>query len=284
MIISGKSKCAAVIGWPVAHSKSPLLHGFWLDRYGIDGVLIPLAVEPHDFDEVVRLLPKMGFVGACVTLPHKLAALAAVDQADETAISIGAVNTITVKPDGSLYGQNTDGFGFIENLKQFEPEWDAGGGAAVVLGAGGATRAVLYALSQAGASEIRLCNRTQSKAQKLCDELSPYLKCEIRVFDWNERHIILQDAKLLVNTTSLGMEGQAPLDLSLEALDRAALVTDITYTPLLTPLLNTAQARGNKIVDGLGMLIHQARPGFKTWFGCEPDVTDELRQFLLQQR
>ncbi len=284
MIISGKARCAAVIGWPVSHSKSPRLHGYWLDHYEIDGVLVPLAVAPQHFNAVLRQISKMGFVGACVTLPHKQAALAAVDQVDETAKSIGAVNTIIINPDGGLYGQNTDGYGFIENLKQHAPEWHPQKGAAVVLGAGGAARAVLYALSQSGVPEIRLVNRTRSKAQELADVLSSNLTSTLHVHDWEEREVILAGAKLLVNTTLLGMDGQASLDLSLETLDREALVTDIVYTPLMTPLLKSAQARGNMVVDGLGMLIHQARPGFKAWFGREPEVTDDVRNFLLLEK
>jgi shikimate dehydrogenase len=272
MILSAKAKVAGVMGWPVGHSKSPRLHGFWLDKYGIDGAYVPLPVKPDDFESALRALPRMGFRGANVTVPHKEAALAAVDRLDAAATRIGAVNTVGVGEDGLLEGRNTDGFGFIENLR-------AGAalnrGAAVVVGAGGAARAVCVALMDEGFA-VRLVNRTRERAEEVARALGG-----IEVADWAERAGCLDGASLLVNTTSLGMTGQPPLDLALDALPRTALVTDIVYAPLVTDLLARAAARGNPTVDGLGMLLHQARPGFEAWFGKAPEVTPELRAFVL---
>ncbi|WP_431856807.1 shikimate dehydrogenase [Azospirillum sp.] len=277
MIISGKAKLAGVMGWPVGHSRSPRLHGFWLEAYGIDGAYVPLAVPPERAAEAIRVLPALGFRGCNVTVPHKEIAAAAVDHLDETARRAGAVNTIVVREDGSLEGRNTDGFGFLENLKAGAPGWTATAGPAVVLGAGGAARAVVASLIDDGAPEVRLLNRTRARAEALAADIGD----GVRVFDWVSRETLLADAALVVNTTTQGMHGQPPLDLSLEALAPAAVVTDIVYTPLITPLLAAAHARGNRVVDGLGMLLHQARPGFAAWFGTEPEVTEELRRFVL---
>ncbi|HEV7369415.1 shikimate dehydrogenase [Arenibaculum sp.] len=282
MILSAKARVAGVMGWPVAHSRSPRLHGWWLERYGIDGAYVPMAVPPDGAAEAVRALPKLGFRGANVTVPHKEAVIAALDRLDATARRIGAVNTILVHEDGTLEGRNTDGFGFVENLRAGASGWTAAAGPAVVLGAGGAARAVLVALADAGAPEIRLLNRTRERAERLADELGGGLACPVRVLDWAARAEALDGAALLVNTTTQGMAGHPPLDLALDALPRAALVTDIVYTPLETPLLRAAAARGNPVVDGLGMLLHQARPGFEAWFGRAPEVTAELRRFVLE--
>ena len=270
---SAAGRIAGIFGWPVAHSRSPLLHGFWLDHYGIDGAYVPLAVAPEHFQQVLRILPRMGFVGANVTLPHKEAALSAVDEADSLAQRIGAVNTVVVREDGSLYGSNTDAYGFVENLRQFVPHWTAASGPAVVVGAGGAARAIAFALVDSGAPEVRIVNRTTARADALAIELGP----TARVWPWVERAGSLSDAGLLVNSTKLGMYGEAPLDLPLDSLPVEAVVTDAVYVPLETALLASAAARGNRVVDGLGMLLHQARPGFSAWFGVEPDVTNELR-------
>lgn len=270
---SAAGRIAGIFGWPVAHSRSPLLHGFWLDHYGIDGAYVPLAVAPEHFQQVLRLLPRMGFVGANVTLPHKEAALSAVDEADSLARRIGAVNTVVVREDGSLYGSNTDAYGFLENLRQFVPDWTAQSGPAVVVGAGGAARAIAFALVDGGAPEVRIVNRTTARADALALELGP----TARVWPWVGRAGSLSDAGLLVNTTKLGMQGEAALDLPLDSLPVGAVVTDAVYVPLETALLTSAATRGNRVVDGLGMLLHQARPGFSAWFGVEPDVTDELR-------
>lgn len=277
MIISGKARLAGVMGWPVGHSRSPRLHGFWLERYGIDGAYVPLAVAPDRAAEAIRALPALGFRGCNVTVPHKEVAAATVDHLEASARRAGAVNTIVVRDDGSLEGRNTDGFGFLENLRAGAPGWSATAGPAVVLGAGGAARAVVAALVDAGAPEVRLINRTRARAEALAGDIG----AGVRVLDWESRNTALADAALVVNTTTQGMHGQPGLDLSLDGLPPAAVVTDIVYTPLLTPLLAAAQTRGNRVVDGLGMLLHQARPGFAAWFGTEPEVTEDLRRFVL---
>ncbi len=280
MTITGQTRLAAVIGWPVAHSKSPLLFGYWCERYRIDGALVPLAVEPGDFEQVLSCLPKMNFAGACITLPHKEKALHLVDRPDDVSSAIGAVNAVTVASDGALIGQNTDCFGFAENLNQNAPGWQNIDGPAVVLGAGGAARAVVYALCVENGKDIRLINRTRIKSERLKAQMEPHAKARIDVIDWKHREDALAGAGLLVNTTSLGMRGMPALDLRLDPLPLQALVTDIVYTPLVTPLLAAAAQRGHRTVDGLGMLIHQARPGFQAWFGVDPEVTPELRHFM----
>ncbi len=277
MIPSGKARLAGVLGWPVSHSRSPRLHGFWLDRLGIDGAYVPLAVAPHDLEQVVRALPRMGFRGANLTVPHKEAALALVDELEPLAARIGAVNTLVVRDDGSLFGRNTDGFGFLENLRRGAPGWIPAAGPAVVLGAGGAARAVVAALIDAGSPEIRVINRSAERARQLAAELGG----PVRVVGWAERAAALAGARLLVNTTTLGMTGQSELDIDLADLPPGAVVNDIVYVPLETGLLARARARGNRTVDGLGMLLWQAVPGFEAWFGIRPDVSDGLRAFVL---
>jgi len=277
MIISGKAKLAGVLGWPVDHSRSPRLHGYWLDHYGIDGAYVPLAVAPDDLQAALRALPSLGFAGVNVTIPHKEAALRLVDDPEPAAARIGAVNTITVGRDGRLLGANSDGFGFIENLRAGAPDWRAAAGPAVVLGAGGAARAIVVALLDAGARELRIVNRTRARAETLAKLGGG--RC--RVVDWADREPALDGAALLVNTTSCGMAGQPPLDISLRPLAPGAVVNDIVYVPLKTDLLTRAAAEGFAAVDGLGMLLHQARPGFEAWFGRRPAVTDTLRAFVL---
>ncbi len=274
MSLSGNAALAGVMGWPVGHSRSPRLHGYWLEQYAIDGAYVPLAVAPDRFDEALKGLQAAGFRGVNVTVPHKEAAFRACDTIDPDAERIGAVNTIIFSDNGLVQGSNTDAFGFIENIRQVIA-WP--GGVAVVLGAGGAARAVCVALIDAGATEIRLINRTRSRAERLSMEFGEV----IRVEDWENRSDAQSSASLLVNTTSLGMTGQPPLDLDLDALPISAIVNDIVYTPLETPLLKLARKRGNIPVDGLGMLLHQARPGFEAWFGTAPQVTEALRDFVL---
>ena len=276
MILSAKAKLAGVMGWPVTHSLSPRLHGFWLERYCIDGAYLPLPVAPEHFERALRGFADAGFRGVNLTLPHKQAGLAVCHQVEPLAERIGAVNTV-VFDDGRLEGRNTDAFGFLENLRQGAPAWDAAAGPALVLGAGGAARAVVAALLDAGAPEVRLSNRTAARAEALARALGA---CVVPV-PWESRADALDGLALLVNTTSLGMAGQPELDLDLDPLPAAALVTDIVYTPLETPLLANARARGNPAVDGLGMLLHQARPGFEAWFGVAPEVTAELRALVL---
>lgn len=274
-----KVPIAGVIGNPIAHSRSPHLHGHWLRTYGIDGYYVPLHVQGQDLAEVFRALPKLGFKGVNVTLPHKERALELADRVSDRAALIGAANTITFQPDGTIHADNTDGYGFIENLRAGAPGWSPRTGPIVVLGAGGAARGVLSALLEAGAPEIRLANRTRVKAESLRHDFGP----RVTVVDWHRVSDVLEDATTLVNTTSLGMEGQAELTISIDALPRDAVVTDIVYRPLITKLLGTAMARGNPIVDGLGMLLHQAAPGFERWFGLRPEITPELRAAALAE-
>lgn len=277
--ISGRARLAGVMGWPVAHSLSPRLHGYWLGRYGIDGAYVPLAVRPEDAGEAIRLLPRLGFAGHNVTVPLKEIAARTVDRLDDMARRIGAVNTVVVEPDGGLLGRNTDAFGFIQNLRQGVPKWEATAGTALVLGAGGAARAVAVALLDAGAPLVVLCNRSPERAEAIASDIGGALA----VAPWEIREACLREAALVVNTTTLGMVGHPPLEVDLRHLSPEAVVTDIVYAPLVTPLLAAAAARGNPWVDGLGMLLHQARPGFAAWFGVEPEVDDGLREFVLRK-
>ncbi len=247
---------AGVMGWPVGHSLSPTLHRYWLHENRIVGDYMLLETRPEDLEKTIRTLPEKGFSGANVTIPHKQAATRIVDRIDDGAGRIGAVNAITVEEDGSLLGRNTDVFGFLENLHAAVPEWEATGAPAVILGAGGAARAVAVALLDAGIPEIRLANRTRERAEVLAKDIDP----RIRVVPWENRAQALAGAGLLVNTTSLGMAGGPSLELALDTLPETAAVNDIVYRPRETPLLKRARARGHPVADGLGMLIHQARP------------------------
>ncbi len=276
MILSGRAKLAGVVGWPVGHSLSPRLHGFWLEQHGIDGAYLPLAVAPEQIQSTLRSLADMGFRGLNVTIPHKQAALTLCDDVAPLAARIGAVNTLIFE-DGRFRGDNTDAFGFLENLRQGAPAWDPAAGPALILGAGGAARAVAVALLDAGAPEVRLANRTAARAEALAADLGG----AVAAVPWAARGAALDGLAVLVNTTSLGMTGQPPLDLDLDPLPTGALVADIVYVPLETDLLARARTRGNPAVDGLGMLLHQARPGFEAWFGVAPEVTAELRAFVL---
>jgi shikimate dehydrogenase len=273
--IRGTTRIAGLMGWPVRHSRSPQLHGYWLAEHGIDGAYIPLPVEPARLETALRALPALGFIGVNVTVPHKAPALSLVDQVNPVARRAGAVNTVVVQADGTLEGRNTDAFGFLAALEQDAPQWQAGR-PAVVLGAGGSARAVIVALIDAGVTEIRVTNRTRARAEAL-QELGP----SIRVIAWDKRTAALDGAGLVVNTTILGMGGQPPLELDLKALPVDAVVNDIVYSPLETSLLITARARGNPAVDGLGMLLHQARPAFHAFFGVDPAVTPALRAHVL---
>ena len=267
---------AAVMGWPVMHSRSPMLHNHWLAEHGLAGAYVPLAIAPGALGPALRALHPLNFAGCNLTIPHKQEALAIVDEIDETARRIGAISCVTVRADGSLHGANTDCYGFIENIAEAEPGFSFDSSPVVVMGAGGGARAVVWALAQRGAKEIRLVNRTFSRAQKLADDFG----APVRAIDWAQRHEALEGARLLVNTTSQGMVGMEPLDLALETLPSAALVVDIIYTPLETPLLAAARLRGNRTLNGLGMLLHQGRPAWKSWFGIEPKVTQRLRALI----
>ncbi|CAA7621937.1 shikimate dehydrogenase [Magnetospirillum sp. UT-4] len=278
MIVTGKARLAGVMGWPVGHSRSPRLHGFWLERLGLDGAYVPLAVAPDDFALAVKALPKLGFAGANVTVPHKEAALALADEVEPLAARIGAVNTLVFRPDGSVLGRNTDAFGFLENLRRGAPAgWRPALGPAVVLGAGGAARAVAAALVDAGVPQVRVVNRSLDRAARLAAEIGG----PVAPMAWDRVAHALEGAALLVNTTTLGMTGQPPLEIDLAPLPTDAVVNDIVYAPLQTGLLKEAAARGNPVVDGIGMLLWQAVPGFEAWFGVRPEVTPELRDFVL---
>ena len=267
---------AGVMGWPVAHSRSPLIHNYWLQQHGLSGSYVQLAVQPQRLATALPGLAALGFKGCNITIPHKVEALKLVQVLDANAVRVGAVNTVVVQSDGQLKGLNTDGFGFIQSLLDADPVWRADTGPIAVLGAGGAARAVLLALCDQGAKEIRLLNRSADTAQTLAAEFG----LPIVARPWAQRHEALADCALLVNTTSLGMHGSPALDLNLNLLPTSALVSDIIYVPLQTPLLAAAKARGNLTVNGLGMLLNQARPAFEAWFGVFPDITPELRALV----
>ncbi len=280
-MITGKAKFAGVIGWPIHHSRSPQLHGFWLQQYGIDGAYLPFSVSPDALGSAVLGLKALGAQGINVTVPHKQAVMPICDAIDETALAIGAVNTLIFREDSTIFGTNTDATGFIENLRSGAPDWDPVGGPAVVLGAGGASRAVIYALLQVGVPEIIIVNRTVETAQGLAREFSETSSAKLSSVGLGDCSHHLDAASLVVNTTSLGMVGQPPLDLDLDRLNPKAVATDIVYNPLMTPFLEAAAARHNTVVDGLGMLLHQAVPGFEAWFGTRPSVSEELRRTVL---
>lgn len=273
-----KIPLAGVIGSPIAHSKSPRLHGHWLRKLGLPGHYVPMDVATEDFEQVLRSLPKAGFVGVNVTVPHKEAALKVADVVTDRATLIGAANTLIFLEDGRIHADNTDGFGFIENLRQNAPDWDAKAGPAAVLGAGGAARAILASLLDAGAPEILLSNRTRARAEALQSDFGS----KIKVIDWVQAGNMLEDAATVVNTTSLGMLGHPELRVPLDGLQKGALVTDLVYNPLQTRLLREAEEMGCVTVDGLGMLIHQAVPGFERWFGKRPEVDADIRAVLLR--
>ncbi len=272
-----KIPLAGVIGCPVAHSKSPQLQRHWLTAHGIAGHYVPMHVEPEDLETVIRTLPKAGFVGANVTIPHKEAVMKIADKVTDRAKLMGAANTMIFRSDGSILADNTDGYGFIKNLQQGAPDWDPASGPAVVLGAGGACRAVVASLLESGTPEILLTNRTRARAEQLQKDFGK----RIRVVDWVQAGNIIEEGILLVNTTSLGMVGNPRLRVPLDGLRPDMVVTDLIYTPLKTDLLQTAEEVGCTVVDGLGMLLHQAVPGFERWFGQRPDVDESTRTAAL---
>lgn len=267
---------AGVIGSPISHSKSPRLHGYWLRRYAVPGYYIPMEIAHDDLEETLRTLPKMGFVGLNVTIPHKETVLNIADQVSDRASLIGAANTLSFQ-NGKIHADNTDVHGFLENLRQGAPEWRASAGPAAILGAGGAARAVISALIEAGVTEIRLANRTRSRAEALRTEFGS----KITVLDWVQAGNALDEAALVVNTTSLGMVGKQEFRIPLDALTPNMVVNDLVYTPLETSLLAEAKAVGCTTVDGLGMLLHQAAPGFERWFSYKPDIDDATRKAVL---
>jgi shikimate dehydrogenase len=276
-------KLAGIMGWPVAHSRSPVIHNHWIKQHGLNGSYVLLPVNPNNPDDLkaaLKGLSVMGFAGCNLTLPHKVMALQIVDRLDATAKRMGAINTIVVEADGSLSGYNNDGYGYIQSLIDAKPDWRADAGPVMVMGAGGAARAVVVSLAEKGAKDIRICNRTDTVAEALVAEFAAdfaqNLDAKISAVPWVNRHANLIDVALLVNTTSQGMGSNPALDLNLEALPQTALVSDVVYIPLETPLLKAAKARGNPTAGGLGMLLNQARPAFQKWFGVMPEVTPEL--------
>jgi shikimate dehydrogenase len=264
---------ACVIGWPVEHSRSPLIHGYWLKQYGIDGEYGKEAVRPEALAGFLGTLGDRGYAGANVTLPHKEAALRLSTVVDDAARAIGAANTLWLDEAGRLCAGNTDAYGFTTNLNQAAPGWNDSRRPVMLLGAGGAARAILHGLLGDGATRIHICNRTRGRAEALARAF----RGPVSVVDWTDRNRALSGCGLLVNATSLGMTGKEPLDLDLAALPKDAVVADIVYSPLETPLLAAARAGGNRVVDGLGMLLYQAVPGFHRWFGVRPEVTKALR-------
>ena len=268
---------AGVIGHPIAHSKSPALHGFWLKRLGIKGHYIPLDIAPGDLRETLQMLPRLGFVGVNVTIPYKEEVLKLANVVTDRAALIGAANTLIFRKDGKIHADNTDGSGFIANLRQHAPNWNPAAGPAAVLGAGGASRAVIAALIEVGVPEIRVANRTRPRADALRSEFG----AKVQVHEWVQAGNMIEGCAMLVNTTSLGMVGKPDMRVPLDALRSSMLVTDLVYAPLKTQLLIEAEAAGCTVVDGLGMLLHQAAPGFERWFGQRPEVDEATRNAVL---
>ncbi len=272
-----KIPLAGVIGHPIAHSRSPALHGYWLRRYGVKGHYIPMDVAPADLESTIRLLPKIGFVGLNVTIPHKEAILKIADVISDRAALIGAANTLIFRKDGKIHADNTDGAGFVANLRQNALGWNPAAGPAAVLGAGGASRAVVAALIEVGAPEIRIANRSRARA----DALRADFGAKVSVYEWVQAANMLEGAVSVINTTSLGMAGKPDFRVPLDALHPGAVVNDLVYNPLKTSFLIEAESRGATVVDGLGMLLHQAAPGFERWFGPTPAVDEATRQAVL---
>lgn len=269
---------AAVIGHPVNHSRSPRMHNFWLAHFGLEGYYIPLDIDPKKFERSIRNLPELGLVGANITIPYKEKVLKIADKISDRAALVGAANTLTFLQNGGIYADNTDGYGFLQNIKSKYKDWSAREGISVVFGAGGASRAILAALIEDGASDIILANRTRSRA----DQLRSDFGAKIKVVEWMKIQNYLSEASTIINTTSLGMVGKTDLPIPLSALKKNTLVTDIVYTPIETHLLATAAKMGCRTVDGLGMLIHQAIPGFERWFGIKPGNSQALRELLIK--
>ena len=269
-------KRACVIGWPVEHSRSPLLHGYWLKKHGIDGAYTKEAVAPDAVADFLRSLDVNGFVGCNVTVPHKAAAFAAADEKDASAKAVLAANTLWLS-DGKLMAANTDTYGYMTNLNEQAPGWDRRKAPVSILGAGGAARAITYGFLNAGVGEIRVFNRTRARAESLAQQFGP----RVKVFDWSEREASSRSSAVLVNTTTIGLDGVGTLDIDLAGFNPECVVSDIVYVPLETDLLRKARSRGLRTVDGLGMLLHQGVPGFEKWFGVRPEVTDELRNIVI---
>ena len=264
---------AGVMGWPVAHTRSPAIHNHWIAQYSLKGAYVQLPVQPQNLEAAIRGLPALGFAGCNITVPHKVNAMQLMDTLHPAARRVAAINTVVVQADGSLLGMNNDGYGYIQSLRDAQPDWRGDAGPALVVGAGGAARAIVVALLDEGAPEVRLCNRTQEKAQALRDAFGD----RVTVVPWADRNSAMAGVRLLVNTTTQGMHGQPALDVALDDLPAEALVSDAIYIPLETPLLAAARQRGHQTVNGLGMLLNQARPAFQAWFGVLPEITPALR-------
>jgi len=264
---------AGVMGWPVAHTRSPVIHNHWIAKHGLKGAYVQLPVQPQNLEAAIRGLPALGFAGCNITVPHKVNAMQLMDELHPQARRIAAINTVVVQPDGRLLGVNNDGIGYIQSLRDANRAWRGDAGPALVLGAGGAARAIVVALLDEGVPELRITNRTQEKAQALKDAFGD----RVTVVPWAERNAAMAGVSLLVNTTTQGMHGQPALDVQLNDLPTSAMVSDAIYIPLETPLLAAARQRGHQTVNGLGMLLNQARPAFQAWFGVLPEITPELR-------
>jgi shikimate dehydrogenase len=276
MELSDKFCMAAVMGWPVMHSRSPLMHNYWMAQQQLTGTYVPLAIEPGQISSALRAMHPLGFAGCNLTIPHKLEAMAVVDEVDEVAKRIGAISCVVVNEDGSLFGTNNDWLGFLGNLKEHYPDFRADAGPITVIGAGGGGRAVCHAMLHEGAPEIRLVNRTPEEPDAICDEFGPPIVPTL----WKDRHEALDGVVAVVNATSQGMSSMPPLDVRLDYLLKSALAIDIIYTPLETPFLAAARERGNPTLNGIGMLLHQGPPAWKRWFGLKPSVTAELYKLL----
>jgi len=267
---------AGVMGWPVMHSRSPMMHNYWFKKHGLAGSYVPLAIPPEHLAAALRGLHPLGFAGVNVTIPHKQEAMRIVHEVDKLARSIGAISCVIVRHDGSLAGTNNDCYGFIHAVRQEQPGWSADAGPVAVVGAGGGSRAVCYGLAQEGVREIRLVNRTFARAKEIAEQFGG----PIKPLPWSDRHDALEGVAMVVNATSQGMVGNGALDLRLDKLPKNALAADIVYIPLETPFLAAARKSGNRTMNGLGMLLNQGRPAWKAWFGVEPEVTAELRTMV----
>lgn len=271
------TKRACVIGWPIEHSRSPLIHGFWLKKYAIDGVYTKEAVRPDELRPFLLSLTARGLEGCNVTVPHKETALAVAQHKDPSALAVGAANTLWLE-DGQLCAANTDTYGFMTHLTRTAPGWQRRDAPVSILGAGGAARAIVYGFLEAGVGEVRVFNRSKGRAE----ELARHFGRGVKVFDWADRERHSREAAVLVNTTTLGMKGEGSLEIDFAGFRSDCVVSDIVYVPLDTELLKSARARGLATVDGLGMLLHQAVPGFERWFGVRPEVTSELFDLVVR--
>jgi shikimate dehydrogenase len=275
--MAAEFKLAGVMGWPIAQSRSPILHNYWIEKYNLTGRYVPLAVRPERLTDAIRGLPALGFRGCNLTMPHKQLAMTMVDSLTDTAKRIGAINCIVVGDDGRMSGTNNDGNGYVLSVQEVAPQWKPSDGPIAILGAGGAARAIIVALAERGVLEIRLINRTFEKAERLAKEFSPTVKPIV----WDKRSDVIGDVALLINATDQGMIGKPALDISLDKLSKQTLVSDLIYVPPETSFLAAAKARGNVTINGLGMLLHQARPAFQAWFGVLPEITSDLRAKIM---